>query len=208
MRATTRGSVDPFRSGSSSVTTTGTPRRSATATSHAIRSTAGSASAARKPGCASTTTSTESSRSSNVTTVILPREVVVEEGDDSPLVLAWARGQTAGVLRAGHFPELLGLLRAAVEIPVGGPLHLLALLAVDKEGRAVDLRDEARQRLRRQVVGEEGRRDRDDAVTDHRLPRGVVDEVVANGAAARALGDDRLQRRRLGRGLDQDLAAD
>jgi len=49
-RSATRGSVAPFRSGSSSVTTTGIPSRAASATSHAIRSTAGPASPARKPG--------------------------------------------------------------------------------------------------------------------------------------------------------------
>src|SRR5262249_8326766 len=77
-----------------------------------------------------------------------------------------------------------------------------------EERGAVDLRDEAVERPRRQVVGEERRRDRDDAVSEDPLPWGVVDEVVANRAAARAFRDDRLQRRRVGRGFAQHLAAD
>ena len=47
------------------------------------------------------------------------------------------------------------------------------------------------------------------AVADDLLPGRVrVRDDVADGAAARALGHDRLQGRRLGRGRDHHLAAD
>ena len=80
--------VGPCLSGSSSVATTGMPTRAATATSQAIRSTARSASAARKPGCASTTTSTELSRSINPIAVILPHPPKRRASSQAPLPVA------------------------------------------------------------------------------------------------------------------------
>ena len=77
-----------------------------------------------------------------------------------------------------------------------------------KNAAADDLRHEALQVGRRHVAGEEGRRCGGDARADHLLPRRRRSDQVADGAAAAALGDDRLQRVGLGRGLDHHLAAD
>ena len=103
-----------------------------------------------------------------------------------------------------------GSPRVRVERPVGGLLDRLTPLAVDEEHRTRrDLRHEAPQVGRRQVVGEEGRRGRGHAVSEHLLPRPYrVREDVAHRTAARALRHDRLERRRLGGRLDHHLAAD
>ena len=111
----------------------------------------------------------------------------------------------------GHLPELLRPVRPRVERRVGRLLGRLAVLAVDEEDGAVDLRHEALAASaggRSSVKSAVG--DRDDAVAERRRAsrRAGVGEVVADGAAARALGDDRPQRGRLGRGLDHHLAAD